>query len=223
MGWEVRITSDPLCMRERGESDHAPVVAKARVRGRRAPEARPILPRVEKTQGFKSLLQKFVAASDMAALDVFERLREFKRLAHEVARVVMRDQARSCSDGDVTAQLIRTASRAVAQQDVFLARRLVREHPEVAEHSSVGRGAVGLKDACAFAQHLGTLQCAHLECARAEKDQARVKRGSSGVGRLVKLWTPFDKRLILRGVRVPGSHFGSRRHMSAWCHLGSHL
>lgn len=67
MGWEVRITSDPLCMQERRESDHAPLVASGRIRGRRAADARPIPPRVAKTPEFVSLLQKIVGASDMAA------------------------------------------------------------------------------------------------------------------------------------------------------------
>lgn len=133
----------------------------------------------------------------------------------------MRDQARTCSDAEVTARLMRTVSRAVAQQDVVLARRLVREHTDVAEHLCIDRGAVGLKDARAFAQHLGTLQSAHLERDRSAKDQARVKRGSSGVDRLVKLWTPFDKRLILRGVRVEGSGRVVSSARDVMCQLGA--
>ena len=108
-------------------------------------------------------------------------------------------------------QMLSTISRAVWFNDVKIAKLLLALYPVAREHIVVCNGVVSLSNPALFSSTVSASKYAYREKARleaeaamktAKKNKKKAKSQAEAMTRLSKLWSPFDSRLQLVGVRV---------------------
>ncbi len=119
----ISLKMDPEAVHAEEISDHTPITLPISARDRLDRDAQPIPPHVFKLPGFASWLSTLTDMADLQSLSVLLRLRRFKELMLEAARLTRND---ALLKGKVIQVMVaRSIARAVWRQDARLAARLV--------------------------------------------------------------------------------------------------
>ena len=225
-GWILRnldvcayVVEDPKRMFDTGLSDHAPLVTTLALRAPAERQAIPISKVVAKSVAFQQYHDELWADIDVTLMGPTERWETHKtviRMAADAAR--RRLFGENLNNMEVRALALSSIARAVWQNNVSLARRLIAQSPVAAAHIDVllnrsGVGKVTLRNPLCFQKEvescqrevLGERRTAELnqaEASRSAKTKGKCASKVSGITRLAKLWSPFDRRLVLTGIRT---------------------
>jgi hypothetical protein len=225
-GWILRnldvrshVVDDPKRLFDTGLSDHAPLVTSLAWRPPAKRREIPISKVVAKSKAFRQYHDELWSQIDLRTLGPAERWETHKtviRMAGDAARKKLFDD--DLDNKEVKALALSSIARAVWQNNVTLAKRLIQQSPLAASHIEVvlrvtGSAEVELRNPLDFQKTVEASQRAILDDrrvreetargnARTEKTKSKCNGRIRGIVRLAKLWSPFDRRLTLTGIRI---------------------
>ena len=189
-----------------GTSDHNPVSVSFAPQ-RPVPQGeRPIKKCIFQSPVFATLYGKFLQSIPLDSLPVIARWETHKTILQEVARRTRNALiAGSAEDPEVRLLILNSVARAVCKCDAYLARALCDSSPTARRHLRCAAGSAELLDLGAFLAEIAAAR--NREFAAGDPDG--LPRGgcaneskTEAMRRLSRLWSPFDKRLVLRGIAV---------------------
>ena len=220
-GHAVGHHDDPIRMHRSGVSDHAPVCASLSVRKFLPRAERPIPREIFDYPRFQEAHNALCAAARLDSFPVVERWTLHKVIIREAATIVADELRVIDVDSPFAMNLAVSAiARCVWNGSSQVARTLMARCPLAADHITIGNepGCVMLVDPLGFARVAESVRRDWHEYQASRIDQdfpeagegrfasaAKKKSKKSALARVAKLWSPLDKRLVLKGVRVLSS------------------
>jgi len=211
----AQLHEGPKLLQSRGISDHSPVLVSLTLARQLPADERPIPAHIFKLPDFKREHDRPADIARLEALPPFERLRQHKLIIKEAARIA-RDNALHAEDrsAGMESMALSTLARTVWHNNTKDARKLLSLHPTTAEHIRVVDSVVELVDPVNFAKVVAETKSDYLKKEKEDllKDKAKGFKNASRIQankRLLKLWSPFDSRMTLAGVRIHYDEKGS--------------
>ena len=225
-GWILRnldirayVMDDPKHMFDTGLSDHAPFVTSFAWRAPAGQHAIPISKVVAKSEAYRQYHDKLweeIGSRLMGPAERWETHKTIIRMAADAARSRLFNE--NLNNWEVRSLALSSIARAVWPNNVPLARMLAAQSPVAAAHIDVlldgrGVGKVTLRSQEGFQNDVAsrqrevlgqwrTVELNRADASRCVKTKAKCASKVSGITRLAKLWSPFDRRLVLTGIRT---------------------
>ena len=213
MSAKCTVTCCPRWSHDRGLSDHAPVACALSPRTVARPDSRPIPAYVFKLPGFVSIHDALVEAACLDSLPTVARWMLHKTILRESARIARDDLLAVSGDlGQARGTTLSSIARAVWTNSTRLARTLISRSALALRHLRVSGNDVTLADPPAFETCICEDRCRSfderiareqadldLKCCASSAPRRRSNR-MSALLRLARLWSPFDRRLVVAGV-----------------------
>ena len=210
------VTCCPRRSHDKRLSDHARVACALSPRSKVSPDSQRIPGYVFKLPGFASTHNALVEAACLDSLPTTARGMMHKTIIRESARIARDEFLAICGDqGHARGTTLSSIARAVWSKNVRLARALIPRYAIALQHLRVSGNGVCLADPLAFESCIcGDRRRTFDE--RTAREQADLDVGCSSAPRrrygemgalfrLARLWSPFDRRLVVAGV-ITGFH-----------------
>ena len=211
MSAKCTVTCCPRWSHDKRLSDHAPVACALSPRCTVSPDSQPIPPWVFKLPGFVSNHDALVEAACLDSLPTVARWMLHKTILREAARLARDEYVSFRGDhGLAKGMTLTSISRAALSQNARLATTLISRSAIALQHLRVSGNDVYLADPPAFESCICDDRYRSFE-ERIAKEQADTdltccsaprKKPSKmqALLRLSRLWSPFDRRLVVAGV-----------------------
>jgi len=212
----TRVTAKPVIPAVKcyfsGLSDHSPIRFTFTVRQELPKENRPIPRWISKHPLYKEKLTKLQTDSNLNSLSPYERLYRHKELIKQAAEETLEQCLNKVvRTVDEKVQVLLQAARAVYFDKADLVDKVHKSYPELSQYISIdadGHVALGRADdfKILFAD-LMRQQCEgqvqELEEQRKKSGNKKKTSGERKLNRWLKLWCPFDSKLVLSAVQWP--------------------
>ena len=211
MSAKCTVTSCPRWSHDKRLSDHAPVACVFSPRSSVHPDSQPIPEFIFKLPGFASIHNALVEAACLDALPTIARWMLHKSILRESARIARDEHVSFHGDiGYAKGMTLSSVARAVWSKNARLACTLISRSAIAAQHLRVSGSDVYLADPPAFESCICDDRYRSFE-ERIAKEQAdtdlsccagprRKPSKMQALLRLARLWSPFDRRLVVAGV-----------------------
>ena len=204
-----RLLDDPKRLQEQGISDHAPFSLEISGKPLVCKDSQPVPKYIVKLPRFRTALQEIWQDINTDDLSPPQRLITYKTAMRE-ASIIARNEMflQDPENLEGTNSTMAAIARCVWTNDTFKARILRDRAPLGAKHISLEHDFVELIDRQAFETEFESIRSAALEQRKLERSQIRRKKKSGntgGISRMLKLWSPSGKSLVLAGIAANGT------------------
>ena len=216
---KAHVVKDTKQLHDSGISDHAPISMNFSLRKSLPRDQRPIPRGITELPRFSVVHDALVAAAALDLLSPVARWQQHKHFLRQAAMIVRDEACVLDPTSSVPSNFALSAvARCVWTNDIRVARILIRQSPIGREYLCIQSDGVSLTDPEVFhamiQQEKQTLIQARLQTIdndfpvhvnghRGQTAGAAKKRSKKdALMRLARLWSPFDKRLVLAGIRT---------------------
>ena len=191
---------DPVTLHEQKISDHSPVIVSLAAKRQLRSDERPIPPYVFESPLYKKVLDALVNASGLQMLSVPLRLRKFKQLIREAARIARNDVLLKVQHRhESRATLYLSIARCVWRNDRQLFETLCVSSADAVRHLARDGDTISIKDEGAFDVEFNE---ARRSAVAGRLRQLVSKSRVAALRRMMKLWDPFGKKVSIAGIRL---------------------
>ena len=219
--------NDPKELYDSDVSDHSPLCISFSKHDPVPADQRPISRHVVADPRYADYLEKLVAASNLDALAVPIRLQQFKLLMREAARLVRDEHSSNFTNNPVAlSSMYGTMARAVWNNDSKVASLLIGKYSIAGRHLQIIDDTVTVVNPPRFQFDFLSARQRAAECRKNVKDMevsqpdapsVRRRRAESSRAmhnRMMKLWTAFNKKLCITGIKTKSGIVRSPHRMS---------
>ena len=207
----------------RGVSDHGINKCGVSLRAMPNPDTMPIRAECFQTLRFKQRLQSWYECVDLSSMGTWERWDTHKIILRDAAIHSRNHMLLADKDSDFTLQgTISSLTRAIWQNNVKLAAKIIDRSNFAKKHVDISSGRVELVCPAMYETEVSELKHAFLAKSVEQlnrnsnapfiSEQVRKKINSkkAAAHRLMKLWLPSSRRVVLHGLKVDNGNGGRK-------------